>query len=308
MNFELRILGSNSALPAHNRFPTSQYLNIRNQHILIDCGEGTQIQLQKYKVKSSKIDKIFISHLHGDHIYGLPGLISSYNLNHRTDPLHIYTPKGLAEIMHTILKHSGSVLNFPLEFHEVAPENGVLVFENEEIEVHSLEMYHRIPCCGYVFREKKEKRKINKEKIKDIDIPLDWFDRLKDGEDFIDQNGSIIPNDTLTDPPPLQRSYAFCTDTSYNEALIPHIKQVDLLYHEATFKKENLERAAETFHSTTEQAAQIAKLAEVKKLILGHYSSRYEDLSSLKKEAEEIFEPSDLGLEGKQFFIERIFR
>jgi ribonuclease Z len=300
-------LGSNSALPAQNRYPTSQYLNIRNQHILIDCGEATQIQLNKYKVKSSKIDKIFISHLHGDHFYGLPGLLSSYNLNRRTTPLTIFAPKGLKEILESIFQYSNSSLNFPLEFIEIKPENGTLIYEDDDMEVRTLEMIHRIPCCGFVFKEKREKRKINMEKIGDIEIPLEWFDRLKEGEDFVNKEGEQIANSDLTDQPPLQRSYAFCTDTKYNEEIIPHIKRVDLLYHEATFMKGNEQRAEETFHSTTEQAALIAKKAEVKKMIIGHYSSRYEDLYPLRNECQKVFKETDLGIEGNSYSIPRIF-
>ena len=307
MNFELTVLGSNSALPAQNRYPTSQYLNIRNQHILIDCGEATQIQLNKYKVKSSKIDKIFISHLHGDHFYGLPGLLSSYNLNRRTTSLTIFAPKGLKEILSSIFEYSNSALNFPLEFVEIEPINGALIFENDEIEVRTVEMIHRIPCCGFVFKEKKEKRKINMDKIGDLKIPVEWFERLKEGEDFIAANGEKIDNKSLTDPPPSQRSYAFCTDTKYNEAIIPYIKGVDLLYHEATFKKENTQRADETFHSTTEQAALIAKKAEVKKMIIGHYSSRYEDLYPLRNECQKVFKETELGIEGNSYSIPRVF-
>jgi ribonuclease Z len=308
MNFELTVLGSNSALPAQNRYPTSQYLNIRNQHILIDCGEATQIQLNKYKVKSSKIDKIFISHLHGDHFYGLPGLLSSYNLNRRTAGLTIFAPKGLKEILNSIFEYSNSALNFPLEFVEIEPVNGTLIFENEEIEVRTVEMIHRIPCCGFVFKEKKEKRKINMDKIGDLKIPVEWFDRLKEGEDFITSNGKKIPNKDLTDSPPIQRSYAFCTDTKYNEAIIPYIKGVDLLYHEATFKQENTQRADETYHSTTEQAALIAKKAKVKKMIIGHYSSRYEDLYPLRNECQKVFKETDLGIEGNSYSIPRVFQ
>lgn len=307
MNFELTVLGSNSALPAQNRYPTSQYLNIRNQHILIDCGEAAQIQLNKYKVKFSKIDKIFISHLHGDHFYGLPGLLSSYNLNRRTSPLTIFAPKGLKEILESIFEYSNSNLNFPLNFVEIEPVNGALIYENEEVEVRTLEMIHRIPCCGFVFKEKKEKRKINKEKIGGIDIPLEWFERLKEGEDFVTESGETIANTELTDPPPSQRSYAFCTDTKYNEDIIPFIKGVNLLYHEATFKQESTERAEETFHSTTEQAALIAKKAEVEKLIIGHYSSRYEDLYPLRNECQRVFKETELGIEGNSYSIPRIF-
>lgn len=308
MQFELTVLGSNSALPAQNRYPTSQYLNIRNNHLLIDCGEAAQIQLNKYKVRSSKIDKIFISHLHGDHFYGLPGLLSSFNLNRRTDPLMIFAPPGLKEIIETMFSFTKSALNFSLEFQEIVPENGLLIYEDEEIEVRSLEMIHRIPCCGFVFKEKKEKRKINKDKISGLEMTHEWYLKLKEGSDYIDKDGNRIPNDELTDPPPLQRTYAYCTDTAYNEKIIPYIENVDILYHEATFKKDKLERAQETYHSTTLQAAEIAKKANVKKLLIGHYSSRYDDLTPLKVECQEIFKNTDLALEGKTYDIERVFK
>ncbi|MEX0811561.1 MAG: ribonuclease Z [Chitinophagales bacterium] len=308
MQFELTVLGSNSALPAQNRYPTSQYLNIRNNHILIDCGEAAQIQLNKYKIKSSKIDKIFISHLHGDHFYGLPGLLSSFNLNRRTDPLMIFAPPGLKEIIETMFSHTKSSLNYSLEFQEIVPKNGLLIYEDEEIEVRSLEMIHRIPCCGFVFKEKKEKRKINKEKIEGLEMSHEWYIKLKEGADYIDKNDKRIPNDELTDPPPQQRTYAYCTDTAYNEKIIPFIEGVDILYHEATFKKDKAERALETYHSTTVQAAEIAKKAGVKKLLIGHYSSRYEDLTPLQNECREVFENTELALEGNIHTLPRIFQ
>lgn len=307
MTFEVTILGSNSAIPANGRHPTSQVLNFNERLFLIDCGEGTQMQFNRYKIRFGKIDNIFISHLHGDHFFGLIGLITSYNLNHRTAPLHIYGPKGIDEIINLQLSYCSRPTDFEVVFHIFEPKNGAVVFEDRNIKVTSLEMMHRIPCSGFVFEEKFTEYNIKKEKIKEFNIPFEAIGDIKKGADLQLPNGKTIANSELTLPLPVPRKYAFCTDTLYNEPLIPHIQGVNLLYHEATFDKNRAERAKETFHSTSLQAGDIAAKAKVKNLLIGHFSSRYHDadLESLLEEAQSVFPETKLALEGYTFKIER---
>lgn len=307
MTFEVTILGSNSAIPANGRHPTSQVLNFNERLFLIDCGEGTQMQFNKYKIRFAKIDHIFISHLHGDHFFGLIGLITSYNLNHRTATLHIYGPKGIDEIINLQLSYCSRPTDYPIEFHIFEPNNGAIVFEDKTMKVTSLEMIHRIPCSGFIFTEKFTEYNIRKEKIKEYRIPFEAIGDIKKGADLQLADGQIIPNSELTLPLPTPRSYAFCTDTLYNEALLPHLQGVNLLYHEATFDKTRAERALETFHSTSVQAAEIAKKAQVQKLIIGHFSSRYHDndLENLLNEAKSVFPNASLAIEGYTFPIDR---
>ncbi len=307
MTFEVTILGSNSAIPANGRHPTSQVLNFNERLFLIDCGEGTQMQFNRYKIRFGKIDHIFISHLHGDHFFGLIGLITSYNLNHRTAPLHIYGPKGIDEIINLQLSYCSRPTDYEIVFHVFEAKNGAVVFEDKNMKVTSLEMIHRIPCSGFIFTEKFTEYNIKKEKIKEYSIPFDAIGDIKKGADLQLSDGNIIPNAELTLPLPKARSYAFCTDTLYNEALLPHLQGVNLLYHEATFDKNRAERALETFHSTSLQAGEIALKANVENLIIGHFSSRYHDgdLDSLLKEAQSVFPATKLALEGYTFQIER---
>lgn len=306
MTFEVTILGSNSALPAHGRHPTSQVLNINDKLFLIDCGEGTQILLSKYHVKYNRIDHIFISHLHGDHFFGLIGLITSYHLNHRDKPLTIHCPKGMEEIIYTQLKHSGTKIAYDLIFEYYRPEMGKIIYENQTVTVETLEMRHRIPCAGFLFREKEsEESNIIKEKIEEYDIPVEKIAGIKRGDDLILQDGTTIKNKELTLEPPLPRTYAYCTDTAYNEALVPYIRGVNLLYHEATFDQSRKDRAIETFHSTTIDAATIAKKANVDQLIIGHFSARYRSLDKLIAEAQSVFSNTSLALEGASFAIPR---
>lgn len=307
MTFEVTILGSNSAIPANGRHPTSQVLNYNERLFLIDCGEGTQMQFNRYKIRSGKIDHIFISHLHGDHFFGLIGLLTSYNLNHRNAPLHVYGPKGIDEIINLQLHYCTRGLDYELVFHIFEAENGALVFEDRTMKVTSLQMVHRIPCSGFLFTEKFTEYNIRKEKIKEYDIPFEAIGGIKKGNDLHLPDGRTIPNAELTLPLPSPRRYAFCTDTLYNEALVPHLQGVNLLYHEATFDKGRADRALETFHCTSAQAAEIAKLAEAKKLIIGHFSSRYyePDLDNLLNESRAIFPDTELALEGYTFTVER---
>lgn len=307
MTFEVTILGSNSAIPANGRHPTSQVLNFNERLFLIDCGEGTQMQFNKYKIRFGKIDHIFISHLHGDHFFGLIGLITSYNLNHRSAPLHIYGPAGIDEIINLQLRICSRPIDYELVFHIFEPQNGAVIFEDKTMKVTSLSMLHRIPCSGFIFTEKFAEQNIRKDKIQQYKIPFEAIGDIKKGADLQLPDGTIIPNAELTLPSPKARSYAFCTDTLYNEALVPYLQGVNLLYHEATFDKTRIERAIETFHSTSAQAAEIAHKAKVQKLIIGHFSSRYHeyDLDNLLKEAQAVFSQTQLALEGYTFPVER---
>lgn len=302
MTFILKILGSNSAAPAHNRHQTSQLLNVQNQLFLIDCGEGTQLQLAKNHVKINRINNIFISHLHGDHFFGLMGLISTMHLYGRHKSLQIFGPPGLSEIITIQLRYSESNLNFKIKLHELE-QGSDCIFENEFMTVETIPLSHRVFCNGFLFREKPKPRKINKEKLPE-NFSLRNILKLKKGEDILDDDNQLIyKNDELTLPPKKSHSYAYCSDTSYKEDIVPQIKHVDLLYHESTFMNDMLERAANTFHSTARQAATIASKAGVGKLILGHYSVRYKDLNPLLQEAREVFPDTCLGLEGEDIVL-----
>ncbi len=303
MTFEITILGSNSAIPAHKRHPTSQIINIRDQLYMVDCGEGTQMQLSKYKIRRSKIDHIFITHLHGDHYYGLIGLITSYHLVRRSAPLHIYGLKGVKEIIDLQLKHSKTRLLYELIFHPIDGRKHKQIFENDDIAVTTIPMNHRISCCGFLFREKRQGRKIIGEKLKEHKVPHSFIPSLRLGEDFVDSNGTVISNDQLTTHPPLTRSYACCSDTAYDENIIPMISKVNLLYHEATFGEDSKQRAKETYHSTAMQAGMLAKKAEVDHLLIGHFSAKYKDHEHLLKEAQSVFDNTSLATEGERFHI-----
>lgn len=302
MIFEFTILGTNAAIPAYGRFPTSQVLCVNHRYYLIDAGEGTQIQLFRYKIKINKIHAIFISHLHGDHYLGLMGLLNTMNLRGRTEPLYLHAPKGLQEIITLQLKYSAAVLSYPVYFIETNQEESVLIFEDEKVTVHTVPLLHRISCCGFLFREKAKDRNLIKEKIP-VDLPIAGRIALKKGEDFEFQN-KILKNENYTHEPNKRRSYAFCSDTIYLPSLVEIVKNVDLLYHEATFTKKHENRAAQTFHSTGEQAAKIAQHANVGKLILGHFSTRYHDLSPLLEEAQSVFTNSYLAIEGETFSVD----
>lgn len=307
MKFEITILGVNAAYPAHGRIPTAQFLNIHEKCYLIDCAEGTQARMSAYKVKRSKINHIFISHMHGDHILGLPGLLGSLALQGRTEPLHIFCPFGLKEFMEAHLKYSYiEETAFPIHYTVLNPNKSELIFENEEITVHTIPLYHNIPTTGFLFKEKPAPRKMRKEKIKAYNIPFQSINGIKMGNDFTLANGKVIPNSELTLAPPPPRSYAFCSDTAYNEKILPLIEGVDLLYHEATFGHDLVEQVAEyPYHSTTVQAGTIALKAKVKRLLIGHFSPRYVNLKPLLAETRTVFEQSDLALEGMTFKILR---
>ena len=304
MTFKLKILGSNSAAPAHNRYQTSQILNVQNHLFMIDCGEGAQMQLPKYRVKINRINHIFISHLHGDHFLGLMGLISTMHLFGRKKDLFIYGPPGLAEIITIQLKYSESNLNFKIRLYELKKDTPELIFENEFLVVQTIPLNHRVICNGFLFKEKQKPRKINKFLIPP-GFSLKNMAKLKKGMDIIDEKGNIIyKNEDLTLPPKKSYSYAYCSDTKYDEGIIDQIKNVDLLYHESTFRSDKEKRAAETFHSTAKQAGTIALKASVGKLILGHYSVRYKNLDPLLSEAREVFQNAVLAKEGEDIILE----
>ncbi|HMO63365.1 MAG TPA: ribonuclease Z [Ferruginibacter sp.] len=297
----LTILGNNSAIPAHNRHPTAQVLQIQDEHILIDCGEGTQMQMARYKVKSSKINRIFISHLHGDHYYGLAGLLTSMSLLNRTNDLHIHGPAPLGEIINMQFKLAEVNLSYSLHFHPVAGEG--IAYEDEKIQVQCFALQHRIECWGYLFKEKKNLRKINIEQVKKHQVPPAFFDALHKGQDYILPDGAVISNQLLTTAAPLPKSYAYCSDTIFDEGIAEKIKGATALYHEATYLHDEAKKAAERYHSTALQAAIIAQKAGVQQLLLGHFSSRYEDLDAFLTEACPMFENTGLALEGVCFKI-----
>jgi ribonuclease Z len=303
MDFELLILGSNSAIPTAHKFPSAQLLSINQQYYLIDCGEGTQMQLRKYGIKFQRINHIFISHLHGDHYLGLMGLLSTMELLKRESPLKIYTHKGLKEIIDLHLRIAQSSINFPLEFIELEKDQFGLILEDKHVEVTTFPLSHRIPCNGYLFKESSKLLNINKEKIAQYDIELADYFHIKKGLDITDKQGNIIKNSWITDPPKPQRSFAYCSDTEFSENVIKVVSGVDLLYHEATFTEDMIERAKKTKHSTAKQAATVAGLASVKKLLIGHISARYNNHELLLNEAKEIFSNTFLAKEGEVFIV-----
>jgi len=285
MKFEVTILGCGSATPTLLRNPTSQVVNVMERYMMIDCAEGTQLQLRKYKVAFQKIDHIFISHLHGDHYLGLVGLISSFHLFGRNKRLHIYGPVELEQIVFAQLKASKTFLCYQIEFHPLSSTSSELIFEDSIVEVHTIPLRHRIYCNGFLIKEKKKDRRLSKELINKFNIPVEMMSKLKKGEDW-----GELKNQELTLPSHKSRAYAFCSDTRYSESIVPLIKNVDLLYHESTFLDDLKDKAKSTFHSTAKQAAEIAQAANVTSLLLGHYSARYKSSSEFEKEASEIFE------------------
>ena len=302
MTFTVTILGSNSALPAHGRHPTAQVVNHNEKFFLVDCGEGTQMQLSNYKIRRSKIDHIFISHLHGDHYYGLIGLLTSYHLLRRAEPLYLYAPKGLKEIIDLNFTYSNTKLVYDLITREINCAAEELIFENNQLTVHTIPMKHRIPCCGFLFREKPHERKMIAEKLTEYNIPVSEIPDLKKGKD-LQLDGRTIPNAELTTEPPAARTYSFCSDTLYNEDFVSQIKDSDLLYHESTFMEDSHERAELTFHSTTLQAASIARKAAVRKLLIGHFSAKYENLQLVLDETKSAFKNTELAIEGQTYSV-----
>lgn len=303
MAIELHILGSNSAAFAHNRHQTSQLLRVQEKYFLIDCGEGTQLLLKKNKIKLSKINKILISHLHGDHYYGLIGLLSTIHLYGRKAELMVIGPPGLSEILSLQLKYSETRLNYDINFIEWVPNEESVVFEDEKMTITTIPLNHRVPCSGYLFREKPKKRGLNRKAIEGPLTPIQ-INRLKDGEDILDEEGNIIlKNSEATFPAKRPFSYAYCSDTKYIPELSKRLSGTDMVYHEATFMDDMKDRAESTYHTTARQAAQFALDANIGHLLLGHFSTRYKDLAPVLKEAQEVFENTSLAIEGQKFLV-----
>lgn len=298
---ELTILGCYAATPTVNTHPTAQVLDIRGHQFLIDCGEGTQVQMRKCGVKFNRIRHIFISHLHGDHFFGLPGLISTFLLTGRDADLHIYGPKGIKEGILLLLKLGKAYTNFPLYFHEIESDEPQLLFEDDKVSVTTIPLKHRVYTNGFLFREKPKDRKLNVEAARKANVDLAYYNKIKQGFDVENRDGVSIPNAQISFDPPAPKSYAFCSDSFYHPKIVPQIKGVDVLYHESTFLDEHQHLCEKTKHSTAKQAASIAKQAEVGMLILGHYSKRYGNLNLFKKEAEEVFPNVELAEDEKKF-------
>lgn len=305
MHFEVTILGSNAAIPAYNRYPSAHVLNYNGSLFLIDCGEGTQFQLNRFGIKRGRLDNIFISHLHGDHYFGLIGLLTTFNLNWREHPINIFGPPELEDIINVHFKHSQTKLKYDIHFHPILADKPRLIYDDNFVTVETIVLKHRLPTTGFLFKEKKHLRKIVPEKIAEYNIPYSYIPELKQGFDFLTQSGVVIANTELTLPPPSPRSYAYCSDTAFDESIVPQLVGVDTLYHEATFAEEHAFRAEETFHSTTKQAATIARLAQAGKLIIGHFSARYENTEILLNESIKVFPATFLAQEGKTFEIGR---
>lgn len=303
MKFEVTILGCSAAAPAVDRHPTAQVVNLNEHFLLLDCGEGTQIQMRKYRIKIQAINHIFISHLHGDHFFGLMGLLSTFHLLGRKKELHVYSPAGLQEIVEVQFKWSGTQLTYPVHFHELAGDKPGIICDQKSYTVSAFPMQHRIPCYGFLVQEKTRPRTILSEKIIEHMIPLHQIAAIKAGADFETTSG-IIANCELTEDPPKARTYAYCSDTAYSEDILSAIQGADLLYHEATFAEAHKDRAAKTKHSTARQAATIAAKANVGGLIIGHFSARYRKLDELLTEAQEVFESTQLAEEGTVYPID----
>lgn len=298
---KLTILGCYAATPRTFTNPTAQVLEIKNKLFLIDCGEGTQVQLRKNKIKFSKINRIFISHLHGDHFYGLIGLISTFSLLGRTTDLHIYGPKGIKEIITLQLKLSNSWPQYELFYYELESKESEVIFEDDKVVVKTIPLKHRVYTNGFLFQEKESDRKLNTEAVADYKIDKCYFQKIKKGGSVTLDDGTVLANSQLSFAGPAAQSYAFCSDTVFCEAIVPIIKDATVLYHESTFLQSEAELAKKTLHSTAQEAATIALKANVKQLILGHYSTRYEHISLFKEEAQTIFDNVELSDDGRTF-------
>ncbi len=295
--FELHILGCGSALPTTRHFPTSQVLNVRDKLFMIDCGEGAQLQFRRARLKFSRLNHIFISHLHGDHCFGLWGLISTLNLLGRTAELHIHSPRGLEELMRPTLAFFNRQMTYEVLFHEFEADAPAVVYEDRSLTVTTLPLRHRIPCCGFLFAEKPGLNHIVREMVDFYGVPVYELNRIKNGADYVTPEGKVVPNHVLTRPADPPRRYAYCSDTVCLPGLSESLQGVDLLFHEATFATDNLVRARETFHTTAAQAAELARSAGAKRLLIGHFSARYEDESVFLQEAQEIFPAAQLAKE-----------
>ncbi|WP_437921002.1 ribonuclease Z [Sphingobacterium sp. LRF_L2] len=301
--FEVLILGNSSATPMYGRHPTSQVLNFNEQLFLIDCGEGTQMQLFRYGVRSNRINHIFISHLHGDHYLGLVGLISSQHLMGRQADLHLYGPAPLKDILEIQFKHSDTQLRFEIIFHSTNDQRAEIILDSPTLKVTSFPLRHRIACTGFRFDEGKRSATLKADEVERLGIPTPYLKLLKKGVDYVAADGTVYYAKDLTFPAPKSRSYAYCSDTIYSSDYFESIKEVDLLYHEATFLHDMVDRAKETFHTTSFEAAEVANAVSVKKLLLGHYSARYKDLQPLLVESRSVFANTELSEEGKWFEV-----
>ena len=301
--FEINILGCGSALPTTRHFSSSQVVNIREKLFMIDCGEGAQLQLRRSKLKFTRLNHIFISHLHGDHCFGLMGLISTFGLLGRTAQLHIYAHADLEKLLQPQLDFFCKGMTYEVVFHNIDPTQAAVIYEDRSVTVTTIPLRHRIPSCGFLFQEKKTPNHIIRDMIDFYRIPVSQLNKIKNGEDYITEEGVVVPNNRLTTPSAAPRSYAYCSDTLYLKSIIPQIKGADLLFHEATFMSADDARARETYHSTALQAAQIAKEAEVKQLVIGHFSARYEDENLLLKESQAVFPQTILAKENLRINI-----
>ncbi|MDC1325351.1 ribonuclease Z [Ulvibacter sp.] len=300
---KLTILGCHSATPRWNSNPTAQVLEVKGHLFLIDCGEGTQVQLRRFKVKFSRIRHIFISHLHGDHFFGLVGLISTFRLLGRESELHVYGPKGIKEAITLQLKLGKSWTNYALIFHELESKDSQQIYEDDTVTVHTIPLRHRVYCNGFLFKEKLGERKLNIDAAKKANVSMSYYEKIKQGFDVTSESGQLISNSELSLEPDAPKAYAFCSDTAYEPKIIPQIANSTLLYHESTFLSEHQELAEKTKHSTAMEAAQIAKDAKVTALLLGHYSGRYGDYEVFRKEAQQVFENVELAEDGKSIIF-----
>ncbi|TWW01365.1 ribonuclease Z [Chitinophaga pinensis] len=301
--FAVTILGNNSALPTLERHPTAQIVTCNDQLILVDCGEGTQLQFARYKIRRSRLRYVFISHLHGDHYFGLIGLINSLSLLGRQDPLTVFGPPELEAILQLQMQCSGTILQFELQFVPLLEEHQGVILEDKDLKVSFFPTQHRIPCYGFIFEMQKRRRKIIPDQAKAYEIPAAYFSKLQQGADYQRKDGLLVKNDWVTLAPPPGKKYVYYADTRFAEDLIPFAKDADLVYHETTYLHNLAERAAERFHSTTVEAATLALKANAHRLIIGHFSSKYTDLTPFEAECREVFPNSDLALEGVSYII-----
>ncbi|HLF47161.1 MAG TPA: ribonuclease Z [Chitinophagaceae bacterium] len=295
------ILGNNSAVPAFDRHPTSQVITLDGFNFLVDCGEGTQIQMMRYKIRRGKISHIFISHLHGDHYFGLVGLINSFGLLNHQQELHVYGPSPLQEIIELQMKVANTTLPFQLYFHTIC-KNTILI-DDPKFVISCFRTNHRIECYGFSFTEKKKPRKLDLEKLRTAGIPAYYYKRLEEGMDYTTKDDKLIKNEEVTIKAPKGKTYVFCADSKYDESLIPYIQDADLIYHETTYLDNLQERAELRFHSTSKQAAKLAKKGKVKKLLIGHFSSKYPELDEFEKEARAVFANTEIAVEGVTYKV-----
>lgn len=297
-HFNVQILGCGSATPTLWHAPTAQVVDFRDKLYLIDCGEGTQLQMRRYKVRFNRLNHIFISHLHGDHCFGLPGLISTLGMLGRTNELVVHGPTGIETFLSPVLSQFCKDMAYPVRLNIIDPQKKELILEDRSLEVHTIPLKHRIPTCGFLFSEKPREPHIIREMVDFYNVPLRELAQIKQGKDFVTEDGTVVSHTRLTRPAAPPKRYAYCSDTMFSPSIIPLIEGVDCLYHEATFLEKDLPRAKATFHSTARQAAEIALQAGVKRLVLGHYSARYETLAGFLEEAQPIFPNTILSEEG----------